>query len=83
MKNKKFKLSDVTLSTWIRTGLMLLAMVNFGLQLAGKHILPINNKDVEQWVSFAFAVITSIAAWWKNNSFTEPAQQADEIIKKK
>ncbi len=31
-------------------------------------------------ISVLFAVITSIIAWWKNNSFTPAAQSGDELM---
>ena len=79
--NKKINLSEVSVSTWIRTALMILSFVNLGLQLAGKSILPISDEQVSEIVSFVFAAVTSFIAWWKNNSFTCCAQEADKALK--
>ena len=79
--NKKINLSDVSLSTWIRTALMILSFVNLGLQLMGKNILPISDAQVSEIISFVFAAVTSFVAWWKNNSFTDSAQRADKVLK--
>ena len=70
--NKKINLSGVDKSTCIRTVLMIISFV-----------LPFSSEQVSEFVSFVFAAITSFAAWWKNNSFTELAQKADEFLKEK
>lgn len=48
---------------------------------AGKPLLPIESSEVEQFVTTGLTIATSVAAWWKNNSFTAAAiegRQADE-----
>ena len=40
-----------------------------------------NFKGVSvQYVTYALTVIGSIWAWWKNNSFTDKAQNADKLL---
>lgn len=78
MSNQKYK---VSVSTIIRTICLMLALVNQGLTIAGYSPLPIENETVAQLVSLAATIITSLAAWWKNNSFTQKAIAADKIFK--
>ena len=79
--NKKINLSGVDVSTWIRTVLMIVSFINLGLQLMGKNVLPVSNEQISEIISFIFAVLTSLVAWWKNNSFTSCAQDADKVLK--
>jgi len=36
---------------------------------------------VEQFVTTGLTIATSVAAWWKNNSFTGNAQKADKMLR--
>ena len=79
---KKLNLKNVTMSTWVRTIVLLIALVNQLFVIFGKTSKTI---DIDQWyeyVSYALTVITSITGWWKNNSFTQAAIGADEVLKK-
>lgn len=76
----KINLKDVSVSTWIRTALLILSLVNMILTAAGKSVLPFSDEQVGEAVSVLFTVITSLVAWWKNNSFTVNAQAADKLL---
>lgn len=67
-------------STIIRTAVLLLAIINNGLALFGKSPLPIDDVMVEQVVSFLFTTGSALVAWWKNNSFTSEAINADGLM---
>ncbi len=71
----------VTVSTIIRTVCLALALLNQGLSIAGYSPLPIENETVSQVISLAATIITSLVAWWKNNSFTQKAIRADKTFK--
>lgn len=76
------KLGTPTKATVIRTVLLLVALVNQVLVMTGHSVLPFENEQIEEVVGLVFTITTSIAAWWKNNSFTEAAIEADELLKK-
>ena len=46
----------------------------------GKNPLPFSDDEVYTTVSTVVAVVASLAAWWKNNSFTKAALKADETL---
>lgn len=69
-------------ATITRTIILVLAIVNNALAIAGKSPLPISNEEVTEVVSFAFTTVAALVAWWKNNSFTQKAIAADETFKK-
>ena len=70
----------ITKETIIRTVLLGVALVNLILNAVGKNTLPFTNEEISEGISVAFAVITSLVAWWKNNSFTKSAIAADEYM---
>lgn len=69
-------------ATIARTIILVLAIANNALAIAGKSPLPITNEEVTEFVSFAFTTAAALVAWWKNNSFTQNAIAADETFKK-
>lgn len=74
-------LKTITPGTWARSICFLLALINEGLAVFGKDKIPFVEDDVYQFVSMLATVITGAIAWWKNNSFTKKAQQADIYLK--
>ena len=68
--------------TITRTILLVVAIINNALAIAGKSPLPISNEEITEVVSFGFTIATALVAWWKNNSFTQKAIAADETFKK-
>ena len=66
--------------TVIRTVVLSLAIINNGLALFGKSPIPIDNDTVVAVISFLFTTGSAIWTWWKNNSFTKTAIQADKYL---
>lgn len=81
MKTKLEKLKSVTPDTWARTICLVIALVNQALVTFGKDILPVAENDVYQLVSLIATIGTGLAAWWKNNSFTSSAVEADRYMR--
>lgn len=78
---KKFK--GISKGALIRGGLLVLAIINSTLQLAGYDVLPFTEADVETFLTVVFNFVAMGVAYWKNNSFTKPAKEADEKMKAK
>lgn len=72
--------TNISAGTIARTLCLLLALVNQALTITGHVILPIDDDTINQAVSLAFTVGASVAAWWKNNSFTGAALEADKYL---
>ena len=66
--------------TVARTFVLALALINQFLSAAGKSPLPINSETLEQLVTAGITTAAALWAWWKNNSFTQNALQADEYM---
>ena len=71
---------NISAGTIARTLCLLLALVNQALTITGHTVLPIDDDTINQTVSLMFTVGASVAAWWKNNSFTSAAQEADKYL---
>ena len=59
---------------------LLLALTNQVLSAVGKPVLPIESENLEQLVTAGITIGASLWAWWKNNSFTGAAQEADKYM---
>lgn len=73
-------MSEVKKTTIIRTIVLIVALVNQALTLAGKNPLPFENDEITEFMSYAFTTAASLWAWWKNNSFTRNAIEADKVL---
>ena len=70
----------VSAGTLTRTAALGLALTNQLFSAAGKSVLPIDNAQLEQMICTGFTVGAALAAWWKNNSFTPEAIEADAFM---
>ena len=68
----------ISSDTIARTIILVLALVNQILAIEGKSAISFANSDIYQLVSLCWNIGASIAAWWKNNSFTQAALAGDE-----
>lgn len=73
----KFDIKNVSAGTITRTIILLLALTNQILAYFGISPLQIANEDIGAVVTILFTIGASVASWWKNNSFTKTAIQAD------
>ena len=70
----------VKAETIIRTIILAVALINQILTLFGYGIIPISNEQIAEAVSLVLTIGASVWAWWKNNSFTKAAIEADEVL---
>ena len=71
---------SVKKETIIRTVILIVALINQGLTVAGINLLPINDEEITEFLSLSLTIIASLWSWWKNNSFTKNAIEADEYL---
>ncbi|MBQ8784290.1 MAG: phage holin [Clostridia bacterium] len=76
----KINLKGVEMSTWVRTAVLIAALINQALVLFGITQNEADMDDLTYCISFAFTAFSSVWSWWKNNSFTKKAQKADEAV---
>lgn len=71
----------VSAGTIARTVCLCLALINQILTATGHSVIDVSNDDINTLISTGFTVISAIIAWWNNNSFTQSALKADEVMK--
>ena len=74
--------NNITAGTIARTIVLLLALANQVLAMSGKQVLNIADDDIYQIVSIVFTISASVWSWWKNNSFSVNAINADKYLNK-
>lgn len=74
-------MKQVKVDTIVRTVVLVLALINQVLAACGKSPIPVEEESVQLLISTAATVISALWAWWKNNSFTQAAIAADEVLK--
>lgn len=67
--------------TIARTIVLIFALINQILTMSGKNPLPFSDDDIYTVATGALTVGASLISWWKNNSFTQAALEADEYKK--
>ena len=70
----------VTTETIIRTIVLVITLINQVLTMLGKNLLPFAEDELYTMLSAAATVAAALWAWWKNNSFTSEAIEADEYL---
>jgi len=74
-------MNSISKETIIRTVVLVAALVNQALTIAGKSPLPFDDAAVTEFVSMVLTAGASLWSWWKNNSFTQSALAADAYMK--
>lgn len=82
LKDIAENITKVSIGTWIRLAMVMLALVNVTLRMAGVQTLPFTPEDVADLISGLFVIATALTAYWKNNSFTAAAIEADEYMRR-
>ena len=82
MNAHTYNAPTISAGTIARTACLLLALTNQVLSALGKPVLPIESQTVEQLVTAGITTVAALVAWWKNNSFTPAALQADQTYDK-
>ena len=73
-------MNTVKIDTIARTIVLFIALANQVLAIAGKEVFPVTEDQVYQVVTLVVTISASVWAWWKNNSFTKNAIEADKVL---
>lgn len=74
-------LKGVTLDTWARTIALFVCIINMILIQCGVHLIDTEYNSVYDGISTCLLAGLSVYSCWKNNSFSQNAQAADELLK--
>lgn len=67
----------ISAGTIARTVCLFIALANQIMVMCGITPIQLDDNTVYEFVSVLFTVVTALGAWWKNNSFTVQAREAD------
>ena len=67
--------------TIIRTVITFIALLNSVLVMCNKNPLPYSETQLYAALSGIMSVLSTLWSWWKNNSFTQEAIEADEVLR--
>ena len=81
MNNTKNNKMNITSGTIARTIILVLALLNQLLTATGHSVINISDESINTLISTSFTIVTAVIAWWKNNSFTQSALKADEVMR--
>ena len=70
----------ISAGTIARTIILVLALINQLLTATGHSVINISDESISTLISTGFTIVTAIVAWWKNNSFTQSALKADQVM---
>ena len=76
------RLKSIKPGTWIRTAALIIALANQACNQFGWTPLPVGDHAAYNDLSWLLTAVTGVAAWWKNNSFTDAAIEADGYMNK-
>ncbi len=74
-------MNKISTGTVIRTVLLGLALVNQLFTITGHSPIPIDDEVITEFISTGATILFAAIAWWKNNSFTQKAIEADKVLK--
>ena len=74
-------MKNLSISTIARTGVLIFALLNQILTILGYNPLPWSDEQFYEGFTLLLTVGVSLWAWWKNNSFTKEAIEADKVMK--
>lgn len=71
----------VSKETVIRTIIAAITLINQILVVGGKNPLPFTNDEIYNALSMTATIAATVWVWWKNNSFTPAAIEADALMR--
>lgn len=73
---------NISKGTIVRTIMLVIVIINMILQHFGLDIINVNESEILSLVEILLELAVIIVSFWKNNSFTEKAIEADKFLKK-
>lgn len=74
-------MKNLSISTIARTGVLIFALLNQILTISGRNPLPWSDEQAYEGFTLLLTTVASLWSWWKNNSFTKEAIEADKVMK--
>ena len=74
-------ISQVSPATWARLVFLAVSVANLALRSLGFETMRFTDRQISDAVSIFLAAASALAAYWKNNSFTSAALEADRVLR--
>lgn len=74
-------MNKVSTGTIVRTICLALALLNQILNIFKINPIKFEDEQINTFVTTVITIVTAIVAWWKNNSITKNAIEADKHLK--
>lgn len=71
----------ISKGTIVRTILLVIALINMGLQHFGIDIIKVDEESVVSIVEYIIQIAIIVVGFWKNNSYTDKAIEADKFLR--
>lgn len=68
-------------ATLVRTIVLIVALINQVLVMAGINPLPFESEEIEMGVTSVFTVAATLWTWYKNNDTTDEARAGTQYMK--
>lgn len=72
---------NISKGTIVRTIMLVVVIINIVLKQMGHDIINVDENQVLTLVETLIEVAVIVVSFWKNNSFTEKAIEADKFLK--
>ncbi len=72
----------VTKGTVVRTVLLAVVLVNIVLKAFGMNPVQVDERSVVSVIENVVSIVVIMLNWWKNNSFSDEAKNADFYLQK-
>lgn len=74
-------MNKISTGTIVRTVCLALALLNQVLTIFKVSPIKFEDEQINTLVTTIITIVTAVAAWWKNNSVTKSAIEADKHLK--
>lgn len=71
----------ISKGTIVRTISLVIVLINIVLKKFGVDLINVSENEILTCVEMLIEVAVIVVAWWKNNSYSRNAIQADEFLK--
>ena len=71
----------ISKGTIVRTIMLAIVLINLVLKHFGIDVINVEESQVLTFVEALIEVVTIVVSFWKNNSFTDKAIEADNFLK--
>ena len=72
----------ISKGTIVRTIALLIVIINLILKQFGIDAINVSENEILSFIEALIEITIIIVGFWKNNSYTQKAIQADEFLKK-